>query len=216
MIRRLAFPILLLALVASSAFSQMREFEVTVTNLTQNQIMGPPIVVSHTGQVELFEPGSPASDALAELAEDGSPASLAGALSGASEVADVATGDGPIMPGASATFTVQVGGNYTRISMASMLVTTNDTFAAVRSILRPTGRSTTTRYALAWDSGSEVNTESCDHIPGPPCGSGGVRVTDGAEGYIYISPGIHGIGSLDAAAYDWRNPVAGVTVRRAP
>ncbi len=216
MLRRLVLPTILLVLIASSAFAQMREFEVTVTNLTQNQIMGPPIVVSHTGQVEIFYPGTPASDALAELAEDGSPAALAAALGGVGEVADVATGDGRIMPGASATYTVQVGGNYTRISMASMLVTTNDTFAAVRSIVRPTGRASATRYALAWDSGSEVNTESCDHIPGPPCGSGGVRVTDGAEGFIYISPGIHGIGSIDAAAYDWRNPVAGVTVRRAP
>jgi hypothetical protein len=35
------------------------------------------------------------------------------------------------------------------------------------------------------------------------------------EGYVHIHTGIHGIGDLlTAAMYDWRNPVAEITIRR--
>jgi hypothetical protein len=68
--------------------------------------------------------------------------------------------------------------------------------------------------ATAYDAGSEANSEDCDFIPGPPCGNGGVRDTDGAEGYVYIHSGIHGIGGLDPAEFDWLNPVATVKIER--
>ena len=48
--------------------------------------------------------------------------------------------------------------------------------------------------AAAYDAGSEYNSEDCAFIPGPPFGNGGVRDTDGAEGYVQILSGIHGIG----------------------
>lgn len=35
-----------------------------------------------------------------------------------------------------------------------------------------------------------------------------------AEGYVYIHPGIHGIGDLPATNHDWNNPVAKVTIRQ--
>src|SRR6056297_2414190 len=58
-----------------------------------------------------------------------------------------------------------------------------------------------------FDAGSEANTENCEHIPGPPCGSAGVRVADGAEGHIALHGGILGVGELDPTEWDWRNPV---------
>ncbi len=66
--------------------------------------------------------------------------------------------------------------------------------------------------ARVFDAGSEADTESCAHIPGPPCGNPGVRVTDGAEGTIELDTGILGIGDLDPATLDWTNPAISVTV----
>lgn len=58
-----------------------------------------------------------------------------------------------------------------------------------------------------FDAGSEANTERCEHVPGPPCGSAGARVVDGAEGHVALHGGILGVGDLDPAEWDWRNPV---------
>jgi hypothetical protein len=67
--------------------------------------------------------------------------------------------------------------------------------------------------ALAYDAGSEMNDELCSNIPGPQCG--GAPFSMGlAEGYVHISRGISGEGDLAASAYDWRNPVARVSVSR--
>ncbi|MEZ5601637.1 MAG: hypothetical protein R3F36_12070 [Candidatus Competibacteraceae bacterium] len=51
-------------------------------------------------------------------------------------------------------------------------------------------------------------------IPGPLCGGEGGSPNVGGEGFVHIHAGIHGIGDLNAADYDWRNPVATVTVER--
>ncbi|MHB1051505.1 MAG: hypothetical protein ACYCZT_00340 [Thiobacillus sp.] len=64
------------------------------------------------------------------------------------------------------------------------------------------------------DAGSEPNDELCDNIPGPPCGGQDVSPDAGGEGFVYIHAGIHGIGSLEPSEYDWRNPVARITVRQ--
>ena len=32
-------------------------------------------------------------------------------------------------------------------------------------------------------------------------------MTEGAEGYVYVHPGIHRFGSLRPRLFDWRNPV---------
>lgn len=57
------------------------------------------------------------------------------------------------------------------------------------------------------DAGSEANTERCEHMPGPPCGAAGARAVDGAEGHVALHGGILGVGDLDPAEWDWRNPV---------
>lgn len=100
-----------------------------------------------------------------------------------------------------------------------MLVSTNDAFVGLDRYTLPSGFSAafsaTSVDVPAYDAGSEANTESCDHIPGPPCGSPGVRVTDGAEGFVHVHRGIRGVGDLDDSAKDWKNPVARVIVRTA-
>ncbi len=65
------------------------------------------------------------------------------------------------------------------------------------------------------DAGSEPNDESCANIPGPQCNNGqGSSPTTSGEGFIHVHAGIDGVGDLTAADYDWRNPMASVTVRK--
>ncbi len=208
----LAFCVAVLAVAPASA-QPMQRYAVTITNVTGGQIFSPPLVVSHEGGVALFRAGQPALPELAELAEDGNPNALAALLDGSEGVFATAIAEGPIMPGQSATVEITLRSPYTRISAVGMLVTTNDAFFALNGVQRPVGRRVGVHTANAYDAGSEANTESCEHIPGPPCGNGGVRVEDGAEGFVYISPGIQGVGDLTGAS-DWRNPVARIYIQR--
>jgi hypothetical protein len=98
------------------------------------------------------------------------------------------------------------------ISFAGMLIPTNDSFVALDAAKLPEGNAAAFYTAYAWDAGSEVNDELCANIPGPTCGGEGASAADG-EGFVHISRGIHGIGDLEAAEYDWRNPAASVRVR---
>ena len=190
-------------------------YRVTITNLTYDQIISPPVVVVHDGRFSLFQPGHASSDELAALAEDGMTGPLAGLLAVSSGVSDYAVAAGGIPPGGS--ITVEVGGRgFARmLSLAGMLVSTNDAFAGLDGLSLSSRTGALVVEVPAWDAGSEANTESCEHIPGPPCGNGGVRVTDGAEGFVHVHRGIRGDVDLDAGAKDWNNPVARITVRRA-
>lgn len=200
-----------LALLALGAVpASAAKAEVTITNLTYGQVLSPPVVASHAQAFDLFTPGNAASAGLAMLAQDGITAGLTGELAGEPEVFDIAVGSGMIPPGSSMTIEVDITGHHRWISLASMLVTTNDAFTAVRG-LRAEHR-LTVRYADAWDAGAEDNNEDCDFIPGPPCGNPGVG-TATSEGFIHVHRGIHGIADLVAADTDWRNPVVAVSVR---
>ena len=95
---------------------------------------------------------------------------------------------------------------------------TNDTFVALNGVRLP--RTTATYTAIAYDSGTEANDQNCRNIPGPRCGGEGFSPgpNAGDEGYVYVSNGFHDLGNnrrlLGPAVYDWRNPVARITVRR--
>ena len=99
------------------------------------------------------------------------------------------------------------------MSLVGMLATTNDAFYALNGVAGPR-QGTVTYYSVAWDAGSEANNEDCRVIPGPPCGKFFVRATDGAEGFVHVHSGIHGVRDLVPANHDWRNPVAKITIRR--
>jgi hypothetical protein len=194
---------------ASSTQAQM--YEVTITNLTQGQILSPPIVVSHRSGFEVFQPGEPASPELAAVAEDAESEPLLAWLSTRGAVADVSIAADVVPPGSSITVPIQIKGNRRNLTVLGMLVTTNDAFFSNTSRVRS---QKVEFYAPAWDAGSERNTQNCAHIPGPPCGHPGVRVTDGAEGFVHIHEGIQNRSSLQSQDFDWRNPVAKISVRR--
>lgn len=192
-----------------------KRYAVTITNITGGQVITPPVVISHNKHFKLFTLGAPAIPELVELAEDGPTGSLLGLLATLPQVHDFAASAGPLLPGTSVTLEVEVPRFARYISAVGMLATTNDTFFGIRGIPVPKKKHRArTVTATAYDAGSEGNNESCDFIPGPPCGNAGVRDTDNAEGFVHVSSGIHGIGDLDPAMKDWRNPVAEITIYR--
>src|SRR5712692_2420057 len=197
-----------------------QRFEITVTNLTRGQQFTPILVATHTKEVNLFKLGAPASPQLATLAEEGNTGPLATLLLGMPEVKDVVTAVGLTNPGQSKTVIVQSGRKFEHVSVAAMLIPTNDGFFAINNVEGPKGEHVLTLFSPAYDAGSERNDELCSSIPGPfftECGGpGGDAKVGGGEGYVHIHAGIHGIGNLNASQRDWRNPVAKIMIRRIP
>ncbi len=192
-----------------------RAFEVTVTNITKGEVFTPIMVASHRHGVKLFEIGEPADQDLEMLAEGGDTVPLSNSLLSSGLALDVVTAEGPLLPGHSVTLSVKTDNRNSHVSVASMLVPTNDAFIAVNGIHGPRGNKSKTVYSPAYDAGTEENDELCDNIPGPPfaCTGEGFNAESG-EGYVYIHPGIQGNGDLESSAYDWNNPVAKITIKR--
>jgi hypothetical protein len=191
-----------------------QKFSVTVTNLTRGQSFTPILVASHKKGVKLFTPGMPASADLAALAEGGDVVPLGTALMAMADVLDVDDSGGLLLPGESVTVMVKTKGKFNHLSLASMLIPTNDAFFALNGIKGASGKKTIMVMAPAWDAGSEPNDEVCASIPGPVCGGvGGSPLADG-EGFVHMHAGIHGIGDLVAADRDWRNAVASISITR--
>src|SRR5262249_23129492 len=114
-------------------------FEVTVTNLTRGQSFTPILVASHRKGVKLFTLGNAASPQLATLAEEGNTTPLAALLSSMPEVGEVVSGSGLTGPGQSATIVVRTGGGFDHLSVAAMLIPTNDGFFALNGVEGPDG-----------------------------------------------------------------------------
>ena len=207
----------LMASVPASAQFGAARYRVEITNLTKGQILSPAVVATHSDAApRLYTLGAPASAELAQVAEDAVLDPLVTMLSEQADVLDVQVmmGEaGPIMPGETASVEVEALGQFNRVSMVSMLVTTNDSFVGISNVRGP-NLGTGLHMAPAYDAGSEANTEMCAHIPGPPCGNPMMRVTDGAEGYVYVSPGITGAGDVEVTEHTWLNPVARISITR--
>ena len=202
-------------LYSSTAFADKSvQYEVTITNLTRAQLFTPILVASHRRGVQIFELGSSASVELSALAEGGDVAPLTAALEANHKVIDVANSAGLLNPGASVTVTVSASHGAKEISLASMMIPTNDSFIALNGVSAPKKGKTTVYYSPGYDAGSEPNDESCLNIPGPVCGGEGGSPGAGGEGYVHVSAGIQGIADLASDAYDWRNPTAKIVITR--
>lgn len=198
-----------------------KNYRVTITNTTQGVQFTPILAATHRSSVGFFELGQAPSTQLAEIAEGGNIAPLQEVLDSLSnEVAATANTIGLLsessellFPGESVTIEISTSRRAHFLSLAAMLLPTNDSFVALDTVALPAWGSRT-YYAKGYDAGSETNDEMCASIPGPTCGGDGAFKEVNGEGYVHISPGIHGIGDLAPSEYDWKNPVAVVTVQR--
>lgn len=217
-IGKAARAILLAGLTAVSApalAGGSKVFHVTVTNLTHSINFTPIMVASQRMPVSILELGSPASAELAAIAEGGDIGPLSAVLGADPRVVDVQHSNGLLGPGQSVTIVVDAGHGAKYISLASMMLPTNDGFIALDGV-RADGKRGEVYYSPGYDAGSEANDELCANIPGPTCGGAGLSPIESPldEGYVHVHRGIHGIGNLDAATYDWRNPVAKISIVR--
>lgn len=150
------------------------EITVSITNLTQGMSFTPRLLVAHNDQVDLFEPGEPATRALAWMAEGGVLVTAQNANSGSSNfeyllgTAENAPnnswqafglGGAPLPPATqSADYTFETD-DFAYLSLVTMLIPTNDAFAGLDTWKIPTEPGTYTVTLNAYDSGTEANDE---------------------------------------------------------
>ena len=194
-------------------FRQQRTLRITVTNVAYRQPLSQFFVSVHDEtSVPLFQMGTEATSALATLAEQGDPSELDTFYNGEASqgiLSAVVAGDAPTGPGGSISFDVTVNRDYPYISFAAMAVNTNDCFIGISGMELWGGE---TISSPGYDSGSEENNEDCASVPGPACG--GLERSGNGEGFVHIHRGVHGIADLTQSVYDWRNPMARITVER--
>lgn len=190
-------------------------YKVTITNLTGGQLMTPFVVATHHPSFSLFNRGQYASNGLQQLAENGGVPVLADELAVNSHVNDVqvaAGAAGPVAPGESTSVYV-AGNHYARqLTLAGMLICTNDGFGGISNVNLADGK---TVYGYAYDAGTEINTEAYADLV-PPCnglGQTGMTNPDLAEGAkIHRHGGIAGVGDLDPSVNGWNGAVIKVEI----
>ncbi len=225
----------LMAAIATSmaASANASNYQVTVTNLTNGIHFTPLILATHSPDAQMFSAGHAASTQLQAIAEGGDTSSMAALLE--SIGATVANGDGLIAPGGSATFMIEDGAGSV-LSLAGMLLPTNDGFVGLNSVHLPNGGAgdSVTYDALGYDAGTEANDELVGSgapgeagFPAPPpivasgTGVGGTGVPSHAEGFVHVHRNVigdmdvnGGVSDINSAVHRWLNPVARVVITK--
>lgn len=177
-------------------------------------------MIGHSSDYQLFTIGQPASEALEMLAESGDNSALL------SEQADGISlqveGSGVILPAGNDTVTVTMDTSASPyLSVASMLVNTNDGFVAETATdLASLAVGESVRIAMpVWDSGTEANDEAADTIPGPAAGGEGFNSERDDNDRVSFHAGViskdDGLGtSVLNATHRFLNPAAQLIITR--
>lgn len=203
----------------------MATFEVTVSNLTNAQPLSPIAVIAHEGTFPVFTVGSPASVALETLAEGGDNSMLLADAAAMAGTGDTASGAAPIGPAGSETVSLTMDENTLdamTISVSTMLVNTNDAITGVSDVplAGMQAGDVVTMRSIAYDSGTEANTEAAAHIPGPAGGGEGFNAArDDIADRVAMHSGVVGQdGGFPASdlngQHRFDNPVAMVRIER--
>jgi hypothetical protein len=206
--------------------TEMANFEVTIVNMSHAQPLSPGVLVTHDSRARLFQTGSAASEGIRLIAENGDPTTAIGELGSAQGVAAVISTGAPVHrrggPGENS-LTMQISSepDASYLSMALMMICTNDGFVGLDSVLLPDGPETAVYFATPYDAGTEYNDELSSSIV-DPCGAigpvefpgDGLNDRTATTDTVELHPGIAGSGDLDDVAHQWRNKVAQVKIRR--
>ncbi|KMT65069.1 spondin domain-containing protein [Catenovulum maritimum] len=189
-------------------------YEIKLMNITQGQMFSPPILTSHNAQMQLWQAGESASIALEALAEGGDTSQIS-AMAGIEQSHAAAA---PVAPGDMYTWTLEVEKGYAYgVSVATMLINTNDGFTGVTGIdlSKLSVGDTYSKMLNVYDAGTEMN----DEIAMP--GSGGEGFNSARTGdvdRVHIHPGV--LTSLELsssvleAGHKFDNPAAKIVIKR--
>lgn len=196
-------------------------FEISAVNLTIGQPLSPLAVIAHDDSYRAFTVGEAATPGLELLAEGGDNSEFLDEVEGRGE----ASGESPVGPGASDTVTLELDSDDTAgtlLTVMTMLVNTNDAFSGLNGI-NISGMAVDdsfTRNTIAYDAGTEANSEAPGTIPGPADGGEGLNSNrDDLADQVTMHGGVvssdDGLsGSVLNQTHRFDNPVIRITVTR--
>jgi hypothetical protein len=225
-----ALTLLALALASSTAMAQ--ELSITVTNLTQGLHFTPVITAAHTNEANIFIASEMASTELQAMAEGGDISGLVSMLTNADANINENPAMGLLAPAMSASFTLTNDSANTHLSLAAMVLPSNDGFVGLNGWKIPEEAGSYTVFLNAYDAGTEANNELRGSgapgeagMPVPPplealIGMNGTGVTDmESNSKVHIHRGSLGDSDMSAGTSDinnsvqrWLNPVAKLTI----
>ena len=221
-----------LAIALASSATMAQELSVTVTNLTQGLYFTPVLTAAHSSDSHIFMAGEMASDELQAMAEGGDISGLSSVLMNANANVNENPAAGLLAPATSASFSLSTDSANTHLSLAAMVLPSNDGFAGLDSWEIPTEAGTYTVFLNAYDAGTEANDEVRGSgapgeagmpVPAPLediIGMNGTGVTDmESNSKVHIHRGSLGDSDLTGGNSDinssvqrWLNPVAKLTI----
>lgn len=227
---KIAFGALSLALISATTMAQ--ELSITVTNLTQGLHFTPVVTAAHASETRLFMLTDMASTELQTMAEGGDISGLLSMLTNADANINENPASGLLAPAMSASFNLTNDATNTHLSLAAMILPSNDGFVGLDSWEIPEEAGTYTVFLNAYDAGTEANDEIRGSgalgeagMPVPPpldasIGMNGTGVTDlESNDKVHIHRGSLGDDDMSAGKSDinnsvqrWLNPVAKLTI----
>lgn len=222
----------LVALALASSATMAQDLSITVTNLTQGLYFTPVITAAHSSDSSVFMVGESASPELQAMAEGGDISGLSSILTGANANVNENPAAGLLAPATSASFDLINDSANTHLSVAAMVLPSNDGFIGLDSWEIPTEAGTYTIYLNAYDAGTEANDEVRGSgaageagmpVPAPLAdlyGENGTGVTDmESNDKVHIHRGSLGDSDLTGGKSDinssvqrWLNPAAKLIV----
>ncbi len=203
----------------------MASFDVTVSNLTNAQPLSPAAVIAHQDGYTFFSVGMPATAGFEEMAEGGDNTALLAEADADAMVTVTGSGAAPIGPAGSETVTIGMLESELpglRISVGTMLVNTNDAFTGLNAmpVESMAVGDVISVFGVAYDAGTEADTETAATIPGPAGGGEGFNaVRDDQADQVSTHAGVvsqdDGFATSDLSEqHRFDNPVVQIRVER--
>jgi hypothetical protein len=222
--------LMMLGMISNTALAQ--DLEITITNLTQGTYFTPIVAAAHSSDAMLFMTGQAASPELQAMAEGGDISGLVSVLSNADADITENPAAGLLAPAMSTTFEMMNTDGNDYLSLAAMILPTNDGFVGLNSWMIPEASGTYTVYLNAYDAGTEANNELVVDgsgapgvlgIPADPSGMSGTGGTGVTTEETNMTVHVHrgnlgddnatgGHSDVNNTVHRWLNPVAKVTV----
>jgi hypothetical protein len=214
--------------MASSSIANVNvQYSVVITNLTAGQPLSPAGYVLHNAGYHAFSLGMPASVGLEKLAEGGDATDFIAEATAMSTVYSTGKASAMVLPGQSQTLSLSysiapAALSGLQLSLLTMPVNTNDAFsgtmgASIGALAIGESMSINT---LAYDAGTEANSETALSVPGPAAGGEGFNAArDDVTDQVTMHPGVVTLsdGKSDSALtqlHRWDNPLARMTITR--